>query len=294
MIESKILGSAVGIQRGDVIDRSETTVLPSLANGVIAGCFKRGRMDKPFKVTSDNYKALLGYDPSNPNYLAVEDAFKRGVSEISILRVGGHESGGGDGGGGSGGDTAGTTDITFLKIKQKILGATGGIIGRIGMVYSIGDTVSAGLFESPTSSGATDRRGVNGVFRNTEVERSVIDMSHDLFGHGEVGLPVELDNTAAYLLGSNNTLLAAELQRIGTPMPEGFVVPEAPVTITLYPASKLPAANIAYDVFDLIIDPASYTQADLQYFADRGVTPAVKNSDGSYTIKSQLTIPLMG
>ncbi len=89
MIESKTLGSAVGIQYQGVIDKSEGTDLPSLANGVIVGKFKRGRMDKPFKVTAKNYQALLGRDPSNPNYLAVEDAFKRGVSEISILRTGG-------------------------------------------------------------------------------------------------------------------------------------------------------------------------------------------------------------
>ena len=98
MIETKILDAAVGIQRQDVIDKSETTVLPSLANGVITGHFKRGRMDKPFKVTAKNYKALLGYDPSNPSYLAVEDAFKNGVNELSILRVG--QVGGGNGSGG--------------------------------------------------------------------------------------------------------------------------------------------------------------------------------------------------
>ncbi|MGP5192908.1 hypothetical protein ACTXJO_04620 [Psychrobacter celer] len=89
MIESKTLGSAAGVQYQGVIDKSETTPLPSLANGVIAGRFKRGRMDKPFKVTASNYKALLGHDPSNPSYLAVEDAFKRGISEVSILRTGG-------------------------------------------------------------------------------------------------------------------------------------------------------------------------------------------------------------
>lgn len=99
MIETKILGDAVGIQRQDVIDKSETTVLPSLNNGVIAGHFKRGRMDKPFKVTSANYRSLLGHDPSNASYLAVEDCFKQGVSEISVLRVGqvgGAGAGGGD------------------------------------------------------------------------------------------------------------------------------------------------------------------------------------------------------
>ena len=88
MIETKVLDAAVGVQRQDVIDKSETTVLPSLANGVVAGHFKRGRMDKPFKVTAKNYKALLGHDPSNPSYLAVEDAFKNGINELSILRVG--------------------------------------------------------------------------------------------------------------------------------------------------------------------------------------------------------------
>lgn len=88
MIETQILGSAVGIQRGQVIDKTEGSILPSLTNGVITGRFKRGRIDKPFKVTASNYQALLGYDPSNPSYLAVEDAFKNGVSEISILRVG--------------------------------------------------------------------------------------------------------------------------------------------------------------------------------------------------------------
>ncbi|WP_225739048.1 hypothetical protein [Psychrobacter sp. FME13] len=89
MIESNILGAAVGIQNQGVIDKSEGTALPSTVNGVIAGKFKRGRMDKPFKVTASNYKALLGHDPSNPSYLAVEDAFKRGISEVSILRTGG-------------------------------------------------------------------------------------------------------------------------------------------------------------------------------------------------------------
>lgn len=102
MIETKILSDAVGIQRQDVIDKSETTVLPSLNNGVITGHFKRGRMDKPFKVTASNYKALLGHDPSNPSYLAVEDAFKNGVNEVSVLRVG--QTGGAGAGGGDGGD----------------------------------------------------------------------------------------------------------------------------------------------------------------------------------------------
>jgi len=88
MIETNILGSAVGIQRQPVTDRTEGTTLPSLTNGVITGRFKRGRMDKAFTVTSTNYKAVLGYDPTNPSFLMVEDVFARGVSEIAIVRVG--------------------------------------------------------------------------------------------------------------------------------------------------------------------------------------------------------------
>lgn len=88
MIESKTLGSAAGIQYQDVIDKSEGTDLPSLANGVITGRFKRGYTGKVFTVTADSYKTVLGHDPSNPSYMAVVDLFSRGVSEIKILRIG--------------------------------------------------------------------------------------------------------------------------------------------------------------------------------------------------------------
>ncbi len=88
MIESNILGAAVGIQNQGVIDKSEGTSLPSTVNAVIVGSFKRGRMDQPFTVTRENYKAILGHDPSNPSYLAVEDVFSRGISELSIVRTG--------------------------------------------------------------------------------------------------------------------------------------------------------------------------------------------------------------
>ena len=88
MIESKTLGAAAGTQYQGVNDKSESISLPSLSNGVIVGKFKRGRMDKSFTVNANNYRALLGYDPLNPSYLAVEDVFTRGVSEISVRRVG--------------------------------------------------------------------------------------------------------------------------------------------------------------------------------------------------------------
>ncbi len=90
MIESQMLGEAVGVQRNPIEDKTEGVVYPSVKNGVLVGKFKRGRMDKPFKVTKDNYRALLGYEPNNPSYTAVEDVFATGVSEVFVVRLGSH------------------------------------------------------------------------------------------------------------------------------------------------------------------------------------------------------------
>lgn len=88
MIDTKTLGAAAGIQRQDVIDRSADRVIPSWAKAVIVGRFKRGRMDKPFIVTANNYQALLGDDPFNPSYTVVDDAFIAGASEVMVMRIG--------------------------------------------------------------------------------------------------------------------------------------------------------------------------------------------------------------
>ena len=88
MIESKTLGDAVGIQRDDVTNNSKAKNWTVLADGVIIGRFKRGRMDKPFTVTSTNYEAMLGDDPLNPSFVVVDDAFRRGASQLTIVRLG--------------------------------------------------------------------------------------------------------------------------------------------------------------------------------------------------------------
>lgn len=88
MIESKTLGAVVGIQRQGVIDKSESTALPSTSNAMIVGNFRRGRTNKPFEVTLDNYQALLGYEPTNPSYATVEDTLKQGVSSVWVMRTG--------------------------------------------------------------------------------------------------------------------------------------------------------------------------------------------------------------
>lgn len=88
MIETKIISTAVGVQRGDVNDKTESTQVPSTKNGLIIGRFKRGRTDKPFKVTNLSYPGMLGRDINNPDYLTVEDSFNKGVSELWIYRIG--------------------------------------------------------------------------------------------------------------------------------------------------------------------------------------------------------------
>jgi len=88
VIKSNTIGSAAGIQHQGVIDKSESIGVRSLNNAVIVGRFKRGRMDRPFKVTIDNYKVLLGREPLNPSYMAVDDAFERGIDAVYVLRVG--------------------------------------------------------------------------------------------------------------------------------------------------------------------------------------------------------------
>lgn len=88
MIQSKILGEAAGIQYQGVKDNSEVNQPSGLTVGCFVGRFKRGFMGKPFTVTRENFQALLGYYPSNPDYLAVEDVFNRGVPSLQVVRVG--------------------------------------------------------------------------------------------------------------------------------------------------------------------------------------------------------------
>lgn len=88
MLNSKTLGRAVGISQDEVSGNTGPNVPSINPNGVIVGRFKRGRTDKPFKVNSINYKALLGEDRTNPSYTIVEDAFIAGAIELWILRIG--------------------------------------------------------------------------------------------------------------------------------------------------------------------------------------------------------------
>ena len=94
MNTTKILGEAVGIQRQDIIDRTEEQTAEGLTGAVIIGRFKRGRFDAPMEIHQGNIRGQLGYDPKNPDYIAVQDCLDTDVPSVQVLRVkGGDESG---------------------------------------------------------------------------------------------------------------------------------------------------------------------------------------------------------
>ena len=94
MNTTKILGEAVGIQRQDIIDRTEEQIAEGLTGAVILGRFKRGRFDAPMEIHQGNIRGQLGYDPKNPDYIAVQDCLDTGVPSVQVLRL---KSGEGDG-----------------------------------------------------------------------------------------------------------------------------------------------------------------------------------------------------
>lgn len=72
---TKFLSDQAGIQYDAPQDKSESSS-PERGNAVIFGNFKRGRYDKPMKITLENMRAKLGFDPWNAQYQAIEDLLK--------------------------------------------------------------------------------------------------------------------------------------------------------------------------------------------------------------------------
>ncbi len=70
----KVLGEAPNIQFSGVEDKSGTNPILGVTNGLISGTFRRGRLDKPMRITNANIRAELGYDKNNPFYQAVQTA----------------------------------------------------------------------------------------------------------------------------------------------------------------------------------------------------------------------------
>ena len=83
----KLLGEAVGIQFTGTRDETGTNPILGLIDGLIVGQFRRGRMDKPMRITQQNIRAELGYQPNNKFYQAVQDALDY-FPHVDVLRVG--------------------------------------------------------------------------------------------------------------------------------------------------------------------------------------------------------------
>ncbi|AYA01709.1 hypothetical protein BEN74_01630 [Acinetobacter sp. WCHAc010034] len=96
MNTTKILGEAVGIQRQDIIDRTEEQIAEGLTGAVILGRFKRGRVDAPMAIHQGNIRGQLGHDPKNPDYIAVQDCLDTGVPSVQVLRLGQNEEDSGE------------------------------------------------------------------------------------------------------------------------------------------------------------------------------------------------------
>lgn len=87
MIVEPVLGAAVGVQWQGVKDLSESDQATGLGVGVMIGSFKRGRLDQPFAVDQSTLRARLGYDPSNLDYMAVQDALDTGAPVVWVKRI---------------------------------------------------------------------------------------------------------------------------------------------------------------------------------------------------------------
>ena len=83
----KLLGEAVGIQFTGTRDETGTNPILGLTDGLIVGQFRRGRMDKPMRITQQNIRAELGYDKESVFYQAVQAVLDQ-FPFVWVLRVG--------------------------------------------------------------------------------------------------------------------------------------------------------------------------------------------------------------
>lgn len=183
-----------------------------------------------------------------------------------------------------GGSSQNTVNFLKLQNDQQINGNDGDVAG---LVYSINGGEMAAI-----------KSAISGAGDSTMYEfLPGLDTGDPFLSFGRDGgldwndsyMPSGLDVDKFYLFGINNISWQAFFAMKDLPQPEE--VAQGEFVMTIYPASTLPSENIDYDIFDLIIDPSIYTTSELAHFAAWGITPAVKNPDGSYTIKSQLTLP---
>lgn len=87
MLTTPILGEAVGVQHAGLQDRTATSTVQGLTEGLIIGKFRRGRTDQPMLITANTIRARLGYEPNNPFYQVVQDCLDKKVPQVWVLRV---------------------------------------------------------------------------------------------------------------------------------------------------------------------------------------------------------------
>jgi len=87
------IGSESGVQLNQPIDNTQGfTATNGISAFATAGVFKRGRVDRAFKVRRNDYKRLLGtglspsVEPLHEVYLHIYEAFKKGAQEAVISR----------------------------------------------------------------------------------------------------------------------------------------------------------------------------------------------------------------
>ncbi len=86
---TEYLENEAGIQNNGVTILNDQKIELQVS-GLVIGQFKRGRFDRPMKITSANVRGTLGHDPRNPWYQIIVDAIDAGVPSIEVLRIPGN------------------------------------------------------------------------------------------------------------------------------------------------------------------------------------------------------------
>lgn len=177
-------------------------------------------------------------------------------------------------------------EMSFIKLENVgNLDSTNGDF--IGNVYSVNDgslelsRVDMAGIAMPIQTLLFEPKSVNSAFINYGNNQGVDWTPADM--------PPELDSDYIYAFGMNEQVLSEFAEFIGSELPPNVTAVETAYRI--YPKTALSSADITFDAHSAIIDPALYTTADISWFASKGISPAIKNSDGSFTLKSQVKLP---
>ncbi|WOE40051.1 hypothetical protein [Acinetobacter chinensis] len=81
------LHEEVGIQKRKIIDRTEVQTVQSITDATIVGQFRRGVLGEMI-IHQGNIRGELGYDPTNPDYIAVQSCLDAGIPSVKVIRVG--------------------------------------------------------------------------------------------------------------------------------------------------------------------------------------------------------------